>query len=75
MGRDALSDSDALVIFDNRSWITERGIYNTKTKKFTPFAEQTIDDDYIEHINKVVYERSYISQLILNNDYYRKVFK
>lgn len=75
MGRDALSDSDALVIFDNRSWITERGIYNTKTEKFTPFAEQTIDDDYIEHINKVVYERYYISQLILDNDYYRKVFK
>ena len=34
MGRDLFSDSESLIIFENRSFITPRGRYNSKTNQF-----------------------------------------
>ena len=33
MGQDILSDSDPLVIFNDRSFITDKVMYNTKNNK------------------------------------------
>ncbi len=78
MGRDILSDSDPLVIFSNRSWITDRGRYNAQTKTFEPaagvtFADDEAQKDYIAQINKTVNNRFTVSALILDTDYYAKV--
>lgn len=74
MGRDILSNYDGLVIFNDRSWITEYGKYNAAKKVFTPFKELD-DENYVEKINEIVYNKFVISKNILENDYYRKVFK
>lgn len=74
MGRDILSNSDGLVIFNDRSWISEYGKYNAPKKTFTPFKELK-EEDYVEKINEIVYNKFVISKNILENDYYRKVFK
>lgn len=74
MGRDILSDSDGLVIFSNRSFITEKGKYNSVTKKFINFNEK-VTDDYIKKISSTIYNKCKYSKLILEKDYYRYLFK
>jgi len=75
IGKDILSDTEGLVIFNDRSWITKEGKYNASKKKFTPFNNSLPDPDkYIETINQEVYNKYVISKNILENDYYRKVF-
>lgn len=74
MGRDLLSNSDGLVIFNDRSWITNKGKYNASTKVFTPFNNEQVDEDYIESINTKVYNKFVISKNILETNYYKYVF-
>ena len=74
MGRDLLSNSDGLVIFNDRSWITDKGKYNASTKVFTPFNNEQVDEDYIENINTKVYNKFVISKNILETNYYKYVF-
>jgi len=74
IGKDILSDSEGIVIFNDRSWITSSGKYNSVKDEFTPFKE-IISDDYIDNINNEVYNKFLMSKLILEKDYYRKVFK
>lgn len=73
MGTDLLSNSDGIVIFNDRSWITEKGKYNAAAKKFTPYTNN-IDDNYINEINTIVYNKYVISKNILDTDYYRILF-
>ena len=74
IGKDILSDTEGLVIFNDRSWITNYGKYDSVSDKFTPFKEN-ISSGYVENINNEVYNKFLMSKLILEKDYYRKVFK
>ena len=77
MGRDILSDRDSLVIYSNRSFITKYGKYEALTNKFEPFGEldEGFDvDTYIRNINNVIYNKYQMSKLILDNDFYRKLW-
>ncbi len=75
MGRDILSDSEPLVIFSDRSFITDKGKYNSVTGEFIANDGVEVDEDYIERINEIIYKKFEISRLILENDYYSKVFQ
>lgn len=75
MGRDILSSGDGLVILNDRSWITEKGKYNAATKKFTPFTNEKLDDNYVDEVNTIVYNKYVISKNILETDYYAHVFE
>ncbi len=71
MGRDIFSDSEPLVIFLNRSFITDKGRYNSQTGKFIPSDSGIEDNDnYIRKISNVVNAKFYYSSKILDNDYY-----
>lgn len=73
MGTDILSDAPTLVIFSNRSWITDRAIYNSTTDK-VDFTDGTIEDKaYVQKINRIVADKFKYSTKILETDYYRKV--
>lgn len=74
IGNDILSDAPGLVIFNDRSWITSNGKYDSVKDEFTPF-NNNIDNDYVDNINSEVYNKFLMSKLILEKDYYRKVFK
>ena len=74
MGRDILSDSEGLIIFNDRSWITSYGRYDAVTEEFTPYKEN-IDSYYVDKINKIVYDKFLMSKLIIENNYYKKVLK
>lgn len=78
MGRDALSNSDGLVILSDRSWINEYGKYNSITKEFIKFKD--VESSYVDNINKSIYDKFSISSMLLYEeddvylDYYKKVF-
>ena len=74
MGRDILSDSDPLVIFKDRSYITDKGYYK-KGDKFVPNPEVEVADDYSRLISSAIDAKFTASARILDTDYYRKVFK
>ena len=72
MGTDLLSDSEGLVIFSNRSFITAKGRYNSLRKSF---EGESVDENYVSEISKIIYNKYQISRLILENDYYRVLFE
>ena len=71
MGRDIFSEQEHIVILSDRSWVTDKGTYNSRNSKFTPFEGQEIEDGYVDRINNIVKNRYSMSTLILDNDYYR----
>ena len=74
IGKDILSDVDPLVIFSDRSFITDKGRYNAITGEFTANEGVETEKGYVEKINKIIYQKYQMSRLILENDYYRIVF-
>lgn len=73
MGRDILSDSEPLVVFSDRSWVTDKAYFDAKTGETTVKEGQTIDDSYVEEISAQVKNKFKYSAKILDDDYYRIV--
>lgn len=70
MGRDIMSDSEPLVLFSNRSWITDKAAYNSSIGELITKNNCTIKDGYEEEITKKVKDKFKYSTLVLENDYY-----
>lgn len=70
MGRDILSDSEPLVVFRNRSFITDKVMYNASTGKVTYLTEEELPDKYISNMKSVVKNMFNVSKAILDTDYY-----
>jgi phosphoglycerol transferase MdoB-like AlkP superfamily enzyme len=75
MGIDAFSDADPLIIFNNRSFITDKGKYNAATKTFTQNDGVTVDEAYRKSISDMIDRKFVYSTMILDNDYFAKVLK
>ena len=75
MGRDVFSDTEPLVMFRNRSWITDRARYNSQTGKAEFFDGAEVDEDYVKAINSEVGNRFAVSTRILEYDYWRILFE
>src|SRR5690606_4448361 len=73
MGRDVFSDADPLVIFNNRSFITDKGRYHSVTREFTPDEGVDVPEDYQELISDEIDRRFFYSTAILDRDYYSTV--
>lgn len=73
MGRDIFSNNEYIVILSDRSWITDKGKYNSVTKEFTSTTNEEIEEDYIDRINMIVNQRYGMSSLIIDNNYYKKI--
>ena len=72
-GRDILSDSAPLVLFMDRSWITDKGKYDAGTKQFTLFPGQTVEntEEYVDNVKKIVSNKFKVSARILETNYFR----
>lgn len=75
MGRDIFSHKEPLVVFSNRSWITEKAMYNSETKEAISINGFKADDEYKKHISDEVRNKFKYSALILEKDYYRRIVK
>lgn len=74
IGKDIFSNANDLVIFNNKSWISDKGKYNSVKKKFVPFEGVEVDDNYVNAMNEIVNLKFQMSKLLISKDYYRKVF-
>ncbi len=80
MGSDILSTANQLVIFSDRSFITERGMYSADTKEFTlfegveAFESEEEKDKYLSGYKSIINNKFQISARMLETDYYGYVF-
>lgn len=75
IGKDIMAhNNEGVVIFPDRSWINDKGSYDTLSSTFTPF-KNNIDEKYIQKITNEVNEKYNISVSMQYNDYYKYIFK
>ena len=74
MGRDILSSSPAMVVFSDRSFITNEGMYNATDHLFTDFNGKKIENINLSEYKTEVNNMFLASAGILDNDYYGIVF-
>lgn len=74
VGRDVFSDAEALVIWPDYNWKTERGYYDYTRKQFIASdGSETVDNEYIEYINTIVKNKIAYSKAVINYDYFSLV--
>lgn len=74
MGRDVFSSARPFVCFRNRSWITDKAMYNAETGEVIQLTDEPVNDVYIETMNNEVNNRFTVSARILEYDYWRILF-
>ena len=74
MGRDIFSKEPPLVLFNNKSWITEKACYNSRTDTVVFNDGLEWDEEYIKSIHRMVSDKFKYSEKILDMDYYNIVF-
>lgn len=74
VGRDVFSDDLPLAVWNNYSWKTDKGTYNSSTGTFTPAEGVTVSDEYVSTVKSIVGNKIYFSKIALNKDYYGKLF-
>lgn len=75
-GKDALSDGEHIAILADRSFITDKVIFDAENEMIILRDDKNeLPDGYLEHISTEVQNRFNLSNKILYNDYYRVVYK
>ena len=69
-GRDIFSDSTPLVVFSNRSFITDVASYNKKTGEVLSRTGEPVSEEYVDAMKSYVRMLHKHSAGILNNNYY-----
>lgn len=70
IGKDIMSDSKGIIIFNDRSFLTDKGYYNEKANEFIPF-KKSVSRDYIENKRMEAFDKTNISSMILETNYYK----
>ncbi len=70
MGKDILSTAEGLVMFQDKSFITDRVMYNAANGETIPLTEEELPEDYIKIMKQIVKNRFKISKGIIDLDYY-----
>ena len=71
VGQDILSDSEQLVCFPNRSFISGKCIYNAVNGSVTPLTEEEVTQEYLNQMSAVVYDKFSVSEMVLHENYYQ----
>ncbi len=75
-GRDILSDSEPLVIFADHSFMNDKIKYNTKTGDVIYLSDaKYLNENYLEDIIEQVESRLYISDMMVDKDYFAFVYQ
>ena len=70
IGKDIMSQGDGIVIFNDRSFLTNKGFYNETTNKF---IGNKVTNKYIKEKRELVYNKVNVSSLMLDTDYYKHI--
>ena len=69
-----MSESEGTVIFNDRSFLTNKGFYNEKTNKFTYFDKNTTNH-YINKKRTETFNKVNASNMLLETNYYKYIEK
>lgn len=72
-GKDILSDSPGLVVFNDMSFMTDYCIYKSKTGELKKTTDVDIPEEYINQINSLVRNMWNASGKLIQVDYYAKM--
>ena len=70
IGQDILSDAPGLVIFSNRSFVTDYLLYDSVTDSCKMLSDVQLPENYLETMQNIVSSRWTASGKILTTDYY-----
>lgn len=73
VGQDILSDSEGLVMFNDRSFITDRVSYNANTQEVKSLDGKPIDEDYVAAKVTQVRNKFSMAENICNYNYYKYI--
>ena len=73
IGQDILSDAPSLVCFPDRSFISDKCIYNASTGSATPLADESVSQEYLDSMSTDIYNRFTVSEKVLSTDYYKYI--
>ena len=73
VGQDILSDSEGVVMFNDRSFITDRASYDANTGEVVSIDGSEPDDDYIENMKIYVRNKFSMAEGICDYDYYKYI--
>ena len=78
-GSDVLSDSEGLVVFSSRSWLSDKGFYNRFTQTFTPADGVNMSDaemdSYVETMKAIVSNKLNATNRIVESNFYDYAIK
>lgn len=74
VGRDVFSKTEALALWNDYSWATDKGKYDSETQTFFPKTGENIDQAYIDNINAIVSNKISFSKKVLDENYYDVLF-
>ncbi len=72
-GQDILSDSEGLVMFNDRSFITDRISYNANTGEVISLDQRPVDEDYVAAKVTQVRNKFSMAENICNYNYYKYI--
>lgn len=73
VGKDMLSDSPSMVVFADRSFITDKISYYKKDKTVIQLTDEITDEEYLESMRSMVKSMNNFSSRVINSNYYRYV--
>lgn len=73
IGRDVFSDATPLVFWPDYSWKTDKGTYDSSTRRFTSADGLGISDSYVSNISAQVGNKLTYSKAVQTTDYFNYV--
>ena len=70
VGKDIMSNSEGIVIFNDRSFLTPKGYYDAKKNEF--ISKLSVSNKYINDKKIEVYNKANVSSMLLDSNYYKE---
>lgn len=75
VGRDVFSEAEPIVLWYDHSWVTDKGYYDSAKSKFTPRDGVEVDEEYVQRIKDLVYNKIFYSREVQVTDYFNYLWK
>lgn len=73
MGRDILSDTEPMAVMFDKSFMTDKAIYYSRSGEVVNLTDSELPEDYIKNIKKAIANKWKYSSYIMDVDYYKYV--
>lgn len=75
VGRDVFSEAEPIVLWYDHSWVTDKGYYDSAKNKFTPRDGVEVDEEYVQRIKSLVYNKIFYSREVQVTDYFNYLWE